>query len=306
MTGQTLTVVPDGSDLSQYERIIYFGNHSSVEDNSLYNAKLTQRGAKVYAAKILNETRIGLAGNNAVSVLAAGEAFLYHLIENQYTVNEMNLSGKKDIIHVACIGDSITYGTGSADPSVNSYPVYYQRMLGYDYYVEKYGAPGHSLIETDASSFLTHQYLKKSASAKPDVVIVMLGTNDCRTQKWEDSAYKDWSNPERKEAFLTAGQKLVDIYRNAVSDVQIIFATCPTVPQDKTYGTDWTFRIVKYGNPAIKTIAQNNNCPVIDIYTYTTKHLDMFDGGDGLHLQDEKYEELAQGFYELTKDIIKK
>ena len=304
-TGKTITAIPDTEDFSSYEHILYFGNTSALDDNKMFTSKLASGGVKSYAAKTLSE-HIGLAGMNPVSSLAAGEAFLYNLFENNNTITELNLSGKKDIIHVACIGDSITYGTGSDDPSVHSYPVYYQRMLGYDYYVEKYGAPSNSLIETDSPTFLTNSLYDKSVKAKPDVVIIMLGTNDCRPQRWADSAHKDWRDGTRKEAFIAAGQKMVDAYRGANADVQIIFATCPIVPQDQSYGTDWTTRLMTYGNPAIKQIAKNANCDVIDIFSYTKDNKNMFAGGDGLHLKNEKYEELAAGFYLLTKDIIKK
>lgn len=301
-TGHTLTVVPDTADLSQYQHLILFGNTSAPDDNVVYSASFFKGGVKLYGVRMLDNGNISLAGNNPVSAYAAGEALLAAIAENNNRVNELEFTGQKDIIHVACLGDSITFGTGSADPSIHCYPVYYQRMLGYNYYVEKYGLPSHSLIETDQPSYLNHDYFRKSAAAKPDVVIVMLGTNDTRPSRWADSAYKDWSDPARTQAFLNSGNKLVENYRKANPDVQIIFATCPFVQQ----AADWTNNLIKYGNPLINQIASTNDCSVIDIFTYTKKNIHMFAGGDGLHLKDENYEKLAKGFYELTKNIIKK
>ena len=301
-SGITLEVLPDTADLDNYQHLILFGNTDRLEDNMVYSAAFYKRGSKAYTAKLLSNGNISLAGLNPVSTYAAGEAFLAAIAEKDNIVTELSSSGKKDIIHVACLGDSITFGTGSADPTVHSYPAYYQKMLGYDYYVEKYGAPSNSLIETDSPSYLNHAYFTKSAEANPDVVIVMLGTNDTRPTRWADSAHKDWSNPVRSQTFLASGDKLVANYRNGNPDVQIIFATCPYVPQ----AADWTANLINYGNPHIKQVAANNNCQVIDIFSYTKKNVTMFTGGDGLHLKDEKYEMLAQGFYELTKDIIKK
>jgi lysophospholipase L1-like esterase len=303
-TGVRPKVVADSGSLPE-GKLILFGNTSSRDDNAIYTPKLAKLGT--YAVRILSEGHVILAGKNACSALAAGEAFLSAIrsADSEIT-SELKLSGMKELIRVACVGDSITYGTNSADPSMQNYPVYLQRMLGYDYFVEKFGAPSHSLIETDTQSFLKHDYFKKSTAGDPDVVIVMLGTNDCRTQKWEDSAYKDWSDPARKEAFLTAGQKLIDAYRKANGDVQIIFTTCPTVPQDKWLGTDWTSRIRRYGNPAIRELAKKNDCPVIDIFEFSEDHPEMFEGGDGLHPQNEQYKILAEGVYDLVKDIIKK
>ncbi|MBQ7364345.1 MAG: hypothetical protein IJW46_01965, partial [Clostridia bacterium] len=231
-TGVRLQTVPDAEKIADGTPLILFGSSSRKNDDSLYSVKLKGGGADAYAAKLMTDGTVALAGNNACSVLGAGEAMIHSLLGESADITALNISGKKDLTHVACVGDSITYGTNSSDPSMQSYPVYLQRMLGYNYYVEKYGAPSHSLIETDTPSFLKHEYFRKSTNATPDVVIVMLGTNDCRTQKWEDSAYKDWSDPARKEAFLAAGQKLIDAYRKRNNDVQIIFSTCPTVPQD--------------------------------------------------------------------------
>ncbi|MBQ8381854.1 MAG: hypothetical protein IJX47_01475 [Clostridia bacterium] len=304
-TGVRLNVVADGGTLPE-GKVIHFGNTSSRSDNSVYSSKLIGN-IRAYAVRFVQGGDIALAGGNACSALAAGEAFLSAIrAADREITDDLALAGEKELIRVACVGDSITYGTNSTDPSMQSYPVYLQRMLGYGYYVEKYGAPSHSLIETDTPSFLKHDYFQKSVAGDPDVVIVMLGTNDCRTQKWEDSAYKDWSDPARKEAFLSSGQKLIDAYRAANADVQIIFATCPTVPQDAWLGTDWTARIRRYGNPAIKQLAQANGCFVIDVFSYSEDHPEMFEGGDGLHPQNEQYEILAEGIYDMVKDMIKK
>ncbi len=305
-TGVRLNAVVDGETLDAETPLILFGNTSHKEDNSIYTSRFASLGISIYSAKLLDSGYIALAGNNACSALAAGEALIYSVMGETSEIDSISRTGTKELIHVACIGDSITYGTNSDDPSMQNYPVYLQRMLGYEYYVEKYGAPGHSLIETDTSSFLKHTYFKQSASKKPDVVLVMLGTNDCRSQKWEDSAYKDWSDPARKEAFVSSGQKLIDAYRSANEDVQIIFATCPMVPQDAWLASDWTSRIVRYGNPLIRSLAEENGCPVIDVFSYSREHSEMFDGGDGLHPQNEKYGILAEGIYGMVKDIIKR
>ena len=44
-------------------------------------------------------------------------------------------------IKVACVGNSITYGIGVANPEVNAYPVKLQGMLGDKYEVGNFGMP---------------------------------------------------------------------------------------------------------------------------------------------------------------------
>lgn len=303
VAGKRPEIVPDTTRIPNGTKTILFGNTALTSDDSAYTTAFESVGA--YTGKLLEDGTVILAGNNACSVLAAGEAFAEALRAAQTELTAFDVAAEKDLIKVACIGDSITYGTNSSDESIYSYPVYLQRLLGYDYYVEKYGAPSHSLIESDTQSFLKHNYFTQSVEAAPDVVIVMLGTNDCRTQKWEDSAYKDWRDPTRTENFLAAGEKLINAYRGANADVQIILSTPPTVPQDAWLGSDWTQRIERYGNPLIKQLAQDHNCQLIDIFTYSEEHPEMLEGGDGLHPQNEQYGILAQGVYDLSKDFIK-
>lgn len=53
-------------------------------------------------------------------------------------------AGKKTVrkIKVACVGNSITYGTGIKDREHFSYPVQLQKMLGDKYEVGNFGKPG--------------------------------------------------------------------------------------------------------------------------------------------------------------------
>ena len=49
-------------------------------------------------------------------------------------------------IKVACVGNSITYGSGVANREVNAYPVKLQGMLGDKYEVGNFGKPGATLL----------------------------------------------------------------------------------------------------------------------------------------------------------------
>ena len=49
-------------------------------------------------------------------------------------------------IKVACVGNSITYGTGIQDREHFSYPVQLQKMLGDKYLVGNFGKPGATLL----------------------------------------------------------------------------------------------------------------------------------------------------------------
>lgn len=303
IVGKRLAVVSDAEQIPSDAKRILFGK--TVYNEDACNEPFACAGG--YSCKLFENGTVVLAGDNPCSALAAGEAFADALQSApEEGLSALEITAEKKIRKVACVGDSITFGTNSRDSALYNYPAYLQKLLGYDYYVEKYGAPSHSLIETDTPSFLKHAYFAESVSAKPDVVIVMLGTNDCRTQKWEDSAYKDWSDPARSQSFLQSGEKLIAAYRAANPNVQIFLATSPTVPQDAWLGTDWTERLVQYGNPLIAQLAKEQNCELIDVFAFSEQHPELFEGGDGLHPQDEQYGILAEGIYELIKDAIVK
>mgnify|MGYP000729126583 CR=1 FL=1 len=53
----------------------------------------------------------------------------------------------KSPIKVACIGNSITFGTGTENPQTESYPAQLQQLLGHNYIVGNFGKPGATLLK---------------------------------------------------------------------------------------------------------------------------------------------------------------
>lgn len=292
-------VVADADAADDGSPKIYFGKTDLAADDFAYKSAFSDAGD--YIAKLTDNGDIVLAGDNACAAYAAGEALIGAMTEAKTNLSALDVSATKDLIKVACIGDSITHGTTSDDESAYNYPVYLQRMLGYDYYVEKYGAPGFSLTSSDTFSYMSYSAMYGgSQEAKPDVVIIMLGTNDCNP--FDD--YKDWTNPTRSRAFKTSAETMIKGYKRANSKVQIYFMTPPTVPQN----ADWANNVKEYAVPLITEVAEANKCNLIDIYSWSLKNTSTFtaDGGDGLHPKNEHYAELAEAVYEGLKDTIKK
>ncbi|MBQ8382199.1 MAG: hypothetical protein IJX47_03235 [Clostridia bacterium] len=289
-------VVPGTETVAEDSPKILFGKTDYSEDDAYYTKVFDEVGT--YTAELTADGTIVLAGDNACAAYAAGEALVDALCTAKTRLTELNVSATKDLIKVACIGDSITHGTTSDDESAYNYPVYLQRMLGYDYYVEKYGAPGFSLTSTDTFSYMSYSAMYKgSQDAKPDVVIIMLGTNDCNP--FDD--YKDWSNPSRATAFQKSATTMIDAYKRANRNVQIYLMTPPTVPQN----ADWASNVKNYAVPLITEVAEAKGCNLIDIYSWSLKNTSVF-AGDGLHPKNETYEDLAEAVYDGLKDTIRK
>ena len=93
---------------------------------------------------------------------------------------------------IACVGDSITYGATIRDKSHDSYPAQLGTMLGRKYSVKNFGASGYTLQESCDRPYTSHKRYKKSLDFKPDVVLIMLGTNDTKPYNWiSTEAFQD-------------------------------------------------------------------------------------------------------------------
>lgn len=87
-------------------------------------------------------------------------------------------------IKVACIGDSITYGTGLTDRASEAYPAQLQTILGVNYEVRNFGNPGrgvylHTMRGQERRGFRFMPEHQAALAWQPDIVICNLGINDC-------------------------------------------------------------------------------------------------------------------------------
>lgn len=89
-------------------------------------------------------------------------------------------------VRVACIGDSITQGSG-ADKG-KSYPSQLQELLGKSWEVGNFGVSGRTLLKKGDYPYWKEGAYQKALTFKPDVVIIMLGTNDTKPQNWKHEA----------------------------------------------------------------------------------------------------------------------
>lgn len=77
-------------------------------------------------------------------------------------------------IKVACVGNSITYGTGVENREVNAYPVKLQQMLGDQYEVGNFGKPGATLLNKGHRPYVKQQEYKDALAFAGDIVVIHL------------------------------------------------------------------------------------------------------------------------------------
>ncbi|WP_438495707.1 glycosyl hydrolase 115 family protein [Paenibacillus sp. IHBB 3054] len=138
-------------------------------------------------------------------------------------------------IKIATVGDSITFGSDSAGPikPEDKYPAKLQSLLSGNYEVANFGVSGASMLNkgTDtggAKKGYVHQgkYMESKAF-QPDIVIIMLGTNDSKVLNWD---------PYKAE-YVDDALALIQSYRDLDSHPVVYLATSPTVvPGSNRYG----------------------------------------------------------------------
>ena len=116
-----------------------------------------------------------------VRIQAIYKHIIYHYI--------VNVKSRK-ISKIDCVGDSITYGTGvRLTRSTDAYPVMLKRAFSYSVIVNNYGMPSYTLQDEGNLPYRSTGYIQRVMSDKPDVIIVMLGTNDCKPINWNKDRY---------------------------------------------------------------------------------------------------------------------
>lgn len=87
---------------------------------------------------------------------------------------------QKTPIRIACVGNSITYGSGIIPRNKNSYPAQLQSMLGSNYKVMNFGVSGRTLLRKGNLPYWKEKAYHEALASTPDIVTIMLGTNDSK------------------------------------------------------------------------------------------------------------------------------
>ena len=205
--------------------------------------------------------------------------------------------GKKDLIKIACIGDGLTHGSSSSNVNEHCYPIYLQNLLGFEYYVANYGTPNKKMTDYDIKSKketeenVTTEY-ERSISFVPDVIILMLGTNDANPSN------SKWNEKEYKELYEKSAERLVTAYRRALSSAQVYIVAPPAIAKNDeweenlTAVSEWT-----------ASIAETLKIEFIDVYGASKEHAWKFP--DSLHPKNEQYKDLADVIYDSIKYTVR-
>jgi acyl-CoA thioesterase-1 len=178
----------------------------------------------------------------------------------------------KKPVRVACVGDSITAGSG--------YPKILQTLLGDGYEVKNFGVSGRTLLNKGDYPYAKEQKYRDALAYQPNVVVIKLGTNDTKPQNWKYAA-----------DFEADYKALVRSFRELESKPKIYL--CIPVPAFTVGEAGITAAHVRDGvKPKVEALGKELGLTVIDLYAPLLGHPEYFP--DKVHPKGEGPKVMAE------------
>jgi acyl-CoA thioesterase I len=182
-----------------------------------------------------------------------------------FFLSTLNRNHSEDKIRVACVGDSITGGT--------QYPADLWMLLGSaNYTVGNFGVGGSTASLDSWNPYINNSAFQEAKEFKPNVVIIMLGTND--------------ANPLIRRgngSFVNDYVKLVEEFQALSSKPKIFIVKPPPIFCNGTTPSAQYFRDNVI--PQIEQVANQTNLPIIDVYSALANYSEFFH--DGIHPDEQ-------------------
>ena len=212
-------------------------------------------------------------------------------------------SPRQDALRVACIGNSITHGSGIDMQEQRGYPAQLQRLLGDGYYVHNFGVGGRTMLQKGDHPYMQEQAWRDAQAFRPDIVVIKLGTNDSKDYNWN----------AHKQDFEADMQAMIDTLKpltpvldkkgrptkkmQRAAKPQIFLCSPIKAFRDKWGITDSV--IVNEVIPAIQRVAKKSNLQFIDLHPVVTDPKDMT--SDMIHPNDKGAAKMAEAVCEAIK-----
>lgn len=166
-------------------------------------------------------------------------------------------------LKVACVGDSITFGFGIKDRAKDSYPAQLQKMLGNKWEVKNFGHSARTLLKKGDHPYWKSPEFKKALAFNPNMVVIMLGTNDTKPQNWK-----------HKAEFIADYIALIDEFKNLPSKPKVWICYPVPVYQTKCGINEKTVKGEVM--PAINDIAKKTGANIINLHKQLSNKEKLF------------------------------
>ena len=193
------------------------------------------------------------------------------------------------MVKIACVGDSITWGFTILKRHKNSYPAVLQQLLGSGFKVRNFGLNNGCANFGGDLPYGRLRPFRRALSFKPDIVVIMLGTNDTKRFNFE------------RGHFLSGYESIVDSFISQEKKPTVFLMTPP--PVFDSFGLDaFTLNNDILNSdiiPAIRSTATGKGLKLIDINSLIqSKELT----NDGVHPNKEGARLIAESVYEAISD----
>jgi len=171
------------------------------------------------------------------------------------------VQNRSSAIRVACVGDSLTQST--------EYPYNLMKKLGDDYVIRNFGAGSTTVALGSETPYMDSIMFPDAIDFKPDIVIIMLGTNDAQPSLFQFN-----------NTFVKDYMTLIQAFQKLPSNPEIWLVLPPPIFSDQSgcISPEYFEQIII---PGIKQVANEAKLPVIDVYSLLIDHPEYFP--DGVH-----------------------
>ena len=221
---------------------------------------------------------------------------MWMLIAVLFTVMLVSLCGYTNIrfpakrkegkLHVACVGDSITYGCTLPLFFLHRYPAVLQKLLGSGTQIAAFGVNDRTLQNNGNKPYRNEKAFRQSKDYLPDCVVILLGTNDSKDCNWISD-----------DVFQQQYTELIAEYQALSSHPRILICTppCAFSPINRF------FYITNDAKPeripviagCVREVAERTGTELVDLYALTQEKRELF-GPDGLHPSAEGAKVIAE------------
>ncbi|MCX7987258.1 MAG: GDSL-type esterase/lipase family protein, partial [Bacteroidales bacterium] len=200
------------------------------------------------------------------------------------------------LVRFGFIGNSITIGTGLASPQTECYPAQIGVLLKQKYgdtcEVRNFAVSGRTMLRKGDFPIWNEPDFQKALNYAPDVLFVLLGTNDSKPQNWD--AYGN--------NFFSDYSAMLDTFR--WRNPRVKFIVCLPPP---AFQVVWGIRdsvIKNYIIPLVDSISRKYNALLVDFYTPLLDSVSLFP--DKIHPNARGAKAMAKIAFDriLESDII--
>ncbi|MBQ8489762.1 MAG: hypothetical protein IJ535_08270 [Pseudobutyrivibrio sp.] len=228
----------------------------------------------------------GLIQRKMVILLAAVVLVFFVLFNSGF------FGGNDERIRVSCVGDSLTYGSGVIKTrEVDSYPAKLQKKLGTSHLVSNFGLRNATASADGDLPYIDSAQYKKSLESEPNIVLLMLGTNDSKTYNWNAKSYEEGI------------KSLVQTYKNLDTNPTVYLMISPyCFSLDGSDIAEYQVQpkvVAGKIRDIVEKVAAEEGVEVIDLYSVTVGKEERY--RDGIHFDAEGYKIIADYIYDIIK-----